>query len=86
MQQLREAEGRAAEQSRQRERTERETADLKESSKKYRQALDEGEKVTRELRWELEDRRQISTAEASKQAVYSHGAYSDVSIDWCILN
>lgn len=38
-------------------------ASLKESSKKVRRALDEEEKATRNLRWELEDRRQMAAAE-----------------------
>lgn len=61
--QLREVESRCAEQARRREKAEREAAELRENSKKFRQALDEAEKVSRGLQWELEDRRQIAAAE-----------------------
>lgn len=61
--QLREAESRCADQARRKERAEREATELRENSKKIRQALEAGEKETRGLRWELEDRQQIAAAE-----------------------
>lgn len=61
--QLREAESRCVDQARRREKGEREAAELKETSKKMRQALEGEEKIARELRWELEDRQQMAAAE-----------------------
>lgn len=80
--QLREAESRFADQARRRERAEREAAELKESSKKVRQALEGEEKAARGLRWELEDRQQIAAAEVIDDFVSFFFGFGD---DWKLL-
>ena len=65
MTQLREAEARCSDQARRRERAEREAAEFKETSRKLRQSLEEAEKESRGLRWELEDRKKLAAAEVS---------------------
>lgn len=61
--QLQEADKRSSEQARRREKAEREIAEFRETSGKLRESLEKAEKVSRGLRWELEDRRQLAAAE-----------------------